>query len=100
MTTIGPLDHSDRYRTRRSRREVELDQKHDEHFLLGSAAGLYKPSSPAKQTSVIRPPAWNSSVTTERHQESAAAEAKKPKAPVTYQVSEQPSTRVQEEEFA
>jgi len=35
----------------------------------------------------------------ERHQESAA-EATKPKAPVTYQVSEQPSTRVQEEEFA
>ena len=35
-----------------------------------------------------------------RHQESAAAEETKPTAPVTYQVSEQPSTRVQEEEFA
>jgi hypothetical protein len=36
----------------------------------------------------------------ERHQESAAAEATKAKAPVRYQVSEQPSSRVQEEEFA
>ncbi|MFY9984133.1 MAG: hypothetical protein WAK31_05215 [Chthoniobacterales bacterium] len=36
----------------------------------------------------------------ERHPESAAAEATKPKAPVTYQLSEQPSARVQEEEFA
>jgi hypothetical protein len=36
----------------------------------------------------------------ERHPESAAAEETKPKAPVTYQISEQPSTRVQEEEFA
>jgi hypothetical protein len=36
----------------------------------------------------------------ERHQESAAAEETRPKAPVTYQVSEQPGTRVQEEEFA
>jgi hypothetical protein len=36
----------------------------------------------------------------ERHPESAAAEETKPKAPITYQVSEQPSTRVQEEEFA
>ena len=36
----------------------------------------------------------------ERHQESAAAEETKPKVPVTYQVSEQPSSRVQEEEFA
>jgi len=35
----------------------------------------------------------------ERHPESAAAEATKPR-PVTYQVSEQPSSRVQEEEFA
>jgi hypothetical protein len=35
----------------------------------------------------------------EGHQESSP-EATKPKAPVTYQVSEQPSTRVQEEEFA
>ena len=35
----------------------------------------------------------------ERHPESTP-EATKPKAPVMYQVSEQPSTRVQEEEFA
>jgi hypothetical protein len=41
-----------------------------------------------------------SPVTKERHPESVAAGATKPKAPVTYQVSEQPSTRVQEEEFA
>jgi hypothetical protein len=40
------------------------------------------------------------SVAKEGHPESAAAEATKPKAPVTYQVSEQPSSRVQEEEFA
>jgi hypothetical protein len=45
-----------------------------------------------------RPPA--SPVTKERHPESAAAEATKPKTPVTYEVSEQPSSRVQEEEFA
>jgi len=36
----------------------------------------------------------------ERHPESGAAEATKPKAPVTYQMSEQPPARVQEEEFA
>jgi hypothetical protein len=36
----------------------------------------------------------------ERRPESAAAEGAKPKAPVTYQLSEQPSSRVQEEEFA
>jgi hypothetical protein len=36
----------------------------------------------------------------ERQQESAVAEGTKSKAPVKYQVSEQPSTRVQEEEFA
>jgi hypothetical protein len=36
----------------------------------------------------------------ERHPESAAAEETKPKIPATYQVSEQPSSRVQEEEFA
>jgi hypothetical protein len=36
----------------------------------------------------------------ERHPESADAEATKRKAPVTYQLSERPSTRVQEEEFA
>jgi hypothetical protein len=41
-----------------------------------------------------------SPIAKERHPESAAAEATKPKAAVTYQVSEQPSTRVQEEEFA
>jgi hypothetical protein len=40
-----------------------------------------------------------SPMTKEGHQESAAAETK-PKARVTYQVSEQPSARVQEEEFA
>jgi hypothetical protein len=36
----------------------------------------------------------------ERRPESATAEETKPKAPVTYQVPKQPSTRVQEEEFA
>ena len=36
----------------------------------------------------------------ERHPESAAAEEMKPKAPAMYQLSEQPSSRVQEEEFA
>ncbi|MFY9984561.1 MAG: hypothetical protein WAK31_07365 [Chthoniobacterales bacterium] len=36
----------------------------------------------------------------EGHPESVAAEATKPKAPVTYQMSEQLSSRVQEEEFA
>jgi hypothetical protein len=41
-----------------------------------------------------------SPMTKERHPESAAAEGAKPKAPVTYQVSKQPSARVQEEEFA
>jgi hypothetical protein len=40
-----------------------------------------------------------SPITEERHQHSAAAEEAN-KVPVTYQVSEQPSTRVQEEEFA
>jgi IS30 family transposase len=39
------------------------------------------------------------SATKERRQELAAAEETKPKAPVTYQVSERPSTRVQEEEI-
>jgi hypothetical protein len=38
--------------------------------------------------------------TAERHPEPAAAEATKPKVSVTYQVSEQPSSSVQEEEFA
>src|SRR5260370_29748886 len=47
-----------------------------------------------------RRPVSVSSLTKERHPETAAAEETKPKAPVTYQVSEQPSTRVQEEEFA
>ena len=45
-------------------------------------------------------PVSDSSVTKERRQEFAAAEETKPKAPVTYQISEQPSSRVQEEEFA
>jgi hypothetical protein len=36
----------------------------------------------------------------ERRPEPAAAEAAKPKTPVSYQVSEQPSARVQEQEFA
>jgi hypothetical protein len=47
-----------------------------------------------------RRPASDSSVTRERHPESAAAEETKPRDPVRYQVSEQPSSRVQEEEFA
>jgi hypothetical protein len=38
--------------------------------------------------------------TAERHPEPAAVQETKPKAPVTYQLSEQPSSRVQEEEFA
>jgi hypothetical protein len=41
-----------------------------------------------------------STMTKERHQESAAAQETKPEAPVTYQLSEQPSPLVQEEEFA
>ena len=45
-------------------------------------------------------PVSDSSVTKERHPESAAVEETKQKAPVTYQLSEQPSARVQEEEFA
>jgi hypothetical protein len=45
-------------------------------------------------------PVSDSSLPKEHHPESAAAEATKPKAPVTYQVSGQPSARVQEEEFA
>ena len=51
-----------------------------------------------KGTPAPRGPA--SPVAKERQQESAAAEATKAKGPVTYQVSEQPSARVQEEEFA
>jgi hypothetical protein len=47
-----------------------------------------------------RRPAGDSSLTKERHPESADAEETKQKAPVMYQVSEQPSSRVQEEEFA
>ena len=46
-----------------------------------------------------RRPASDSALTKERHPE-FTPEATKPKAPVTYQVSEQPSSRVQEEEFA
>ena len=51
-----------------------------------------------KDSTAPRRPA--SHMVKERHPESAAAEEAKPKAPVTYQVSEQPSARVQEEEFA
>jgi hypothetical protein len=47
-----------------------------------------------------RRPVSDAPVTKERHQGSAAAQETKPKTPVTYQVAEQPSTRVQEEEFA
>jgi hypothetical protein len=47
-----------------------------------------------------RLPAGDSSVTKERHPESAGAEGTKAKAAVTYQVAEQPSAKVQEEEFA
>ena len=53
-----------------------------------------------KASAAPRRSASDSSPTRERHPESAAAEETKPKAPVTYQVSEQPSTRVQEEELA
>ncbi len=53
-----------------------------------------------KASTAQRGPVSDSSLTKEHRQESAAAEETKPKAPVTYQVSEQPSTRVQEEEFA
>jgi hypothetical protein len=52
-----------------------------------------------KGSAALRGPATDGSVK-ERHPESAAAEETKPKAQVTYQVSEQPSSRVQEEEFA
>src|SRR5260221_12564241 len=48
----------------------------------------------------LRRPGSDSSLTKERHPESAAAEETKPKAQLTYQLSEQPSARVQEEEFA
>jgi hypothetical protein len=41
-----------------------------------------------------------SAMAKEGHPESAAAEGTKPKVPMTYQVSEQPSSRIQEEEFA
>jgi hypothetical protein len=47
-----------------------------------------------------RRPVSDSFLTKERHPESAAAEEVKPKAVVTYQVSERPSSRVQKEEFA
>jgi hypothetical protein len=47
-----------------------------------------------------RGPASDSPAAKERHPESAAAQDTKSKAPVSYQVSEQPSIRVQEEEFA
>ena len=44
--------------------------------------------------------AGGKAATVQRHPESAAAEETKPKAPITCQVPEQPSTRVQEGEFA
>jgi hypothetical protein len=47
-----------------------------------------------------RSPAPRRPASAEHHPELAAAEQTNPKAPVTYQVSEQPSSRVQEEEFA
>ena len=56
----------------------------DEEERVREGARSARPASPEK----------------ERHPESSAAEATKPKAPVTYQISEQPSSRVQEEEFA
>jgi hypothetical protein len=53
------------------------------------------------KTSTAQPrPVTDSSVTKERHPESAAAQETRPKAPLTHQLSEQPSTRVQEEESA
>jgi hypothetical protein len=53
-----------------------------------------------KGSTAPRRPVSDSSLTKEGHPESAGAEETRPKTPVTYQVSEQPSTRVQEEEFA
>jgi len=47
-----------------------------------------------------RRPVSDSSLTKERHQELGAAGETKLKAPVTYQIPEQSTTRVQEEEFA
>jgi hypothetical protein len=55
---------------------------------------------PGKASTGQRLPAGDSSVAKERNPESATAEGTKPKVPVTYQVSEQLSARVQEEEFA
>ena len=57
----------------------------EEERLGGRSPAPSRPSSP---------------MTKEGHPESVAAEATRPKAPVTYQISEQPSSRVQEEEFA
>jgi hypothetical protein len=53
-----------------------------------------------KASTAPRRPVSDSSLTKERRQESAAAQETKPNTPVTYQVSEQPSAKVQEEEFA
>jgi hypothetical protein len=52
----------------------------------------------AGRSSAPRSP--SSPMAKERHPEPGVADETKPKAAVTYQVSEQPSTRVQEEEFA
>jgi hypothetical protein len=52
-----------------------------------------------KGSPASRRPVSDSSVKKERQQESTP-EATKPKVPVTYQVSDQPSSRVQEEDFA
>jgi hypothetical protein len=57
----------------------------EEEGVAGRSPAPLRPASPAAK---------------ERHPKSAAAEETKPTAPVTYQMSEQPSSRVQEEEFA
>jgi hypothetical protein len=68
---------------------------------LGNVEGFNVSRRKTKEASTAQQrPASDSSVTKERHPESAAAEETKPKVPVTYRVSEQPSSRVQEEEFA
>jgi hypothetical protein len=57
----------------------------EEERLGGRSPAQHRPASPMAK---------------EGHPESAAAEATKSKAQATYQVSELPSSRVQEEEFA
>jgi hypothetical protein len=73
-------------------------------ILFGFHSAITKAvQSPSFRIFVLKPAlirSRNPSRLLERHPESAAAEATKQKARVTYQVSEQPSTRVQEEEFA